>query len=62
LGEEIAAPVYGREAVLVADIDVGATARGKYDFDAAGHYARPDIFTLHIDRRPQRSVQTGPCD
>lgn len=62
LGEEIAAPVYGREAVIVAEIDVGAIARGKYDFDAAGHYARPDIFTLHIDRRPQRSVQTGPHD
>jgi len=59
LGEELAAPVYGREAVSVAEIDVGTIARGKYDFDAAGHYARPDIFTLHIDRRPQRSVQTG---
>src|SRR6185312_1935961 len=51
LGEEIAAPVYGRETVLSAEIDVGAIARGKYDFDAVGHYARPDIFTLHIDRR-----------
>ncbi|HEY1961432.1 MAG TPA: carbon-nitrogen hydrolase family protein [Rhizomicrobium sp.] len=62
LGEQIAAPVYGRDAVLVADIDVGAIARGKYDFDAVGHYARPDIFTLHIDRRPQRSVQNQPHD
>ena len=58
LGEEIAAPVYGREAVLSAEIDIGAIARGKYDFDAAGHYSRPDIFTLHIDRRPKKSVQT----
>ena len=59
LGEEIAAPVYGREAVIAAEIDVGAIARGKYDFDAVGHYARPDIFTLTIDRRPQKSVQTS---
>ena len=56
LGEEIAAPVYGREAVIVADIDVGAIARGKYDFDATGHYARPDIFTLHVDRRPKAAT------
>jgi predicted amidohydrolase len=57
LGEEIAAPVYGREAVLTAEIDLGAIPRAKYDFDAAGHYSRPDIFTLHIDRRAKKSVQ-----
>ncbi len=56
LGEEIVAPVYGREAVLTAEIDLGQIARGKYDFDAAGHYARPDVFTLHIDRRAKTSV------
>jgi|HubBroStandDraft_5_1064220.scaffolds.fasta_scaffold01853_3 nitrilase len=60
LGEEIAAPVYGREAVLNAEIDIGAIARAKYDFDAVGHYARPDIFTLHIDRRAKKGVQTDP--
>jgi nitrilase len=58
LGEEITAPVYGREAVLTAEIDLGAIARAKYDFDAVGHYARPDIFTLHIDRRAKTAVQT----
>jgi nitrilase len=51
LGKELIAPFYGSQAVLVADIDIGAIARGKYDFDPVGHYARPDIFTLHIDRR-----------
>ena len=59
LGEEIVAPVYGREAVLTAEIDLGAIARAKYDFDAVGHYARPDIFTLHIDRRAKTAVQTA---
>ena len=57
LGEEIAAPVYGREAVITAEIDIGAIARGRYDFDAAGHYARPDVFTLLIDRRAKKVVQ-----
>lgn len=57
LGEEIAAPVHGREAVLAAELDLGTIARGKYDFDAVGHYARPDIFTLHIDRRAKKAVR-----
>ncbi len=60
LGEVMAEPVYGREAVIAADIDPGSIARGKYDFDAVGHYARPDIFTLHIDRRAKKGVQTDP--
>ncbi|MBS0275284.1 MAG: carbon-nitrogen hydrolase family protein [Proteobacteria bacterium] len=53
LGEEITAPVYGREAILTADIDLGILARAKYDLDVVGHYARPDIFTLNVDRRPK---------
>jgi len=62
LGETIAEPLYGREAVITAEVDLGAIARGKYDLDAAGHYSRPDIFTLTIDRRPKRGVQTAVPD
>jgi nitrilase len=49
LGEVLAGPVYGREAVLTADIDLDDTIRGKYDLDVAGHYARPDVFSLTVD-------------
>ena len=65
LGEEIAAPVYGREAILAADIDLGKLARGKYDLDVVGHYARPDIFTLNVDRRPKLAtnmIRDEPAD
>jgi nitrilase len=31
---------------------MGEITRGKYDFDATGHYARPDIFQLHVNERP----------
>ena len=56
LGEVLAGPDFGGEAILYADIDLGAVARGKYDFDVTGHYARPDVFSLSVDERPMRAV------
>ena len=51
LGRILAGPVHGEETILVADIDRGEIARGKYDLDVAGHYARPDVFRLLVDER-----------
>nr|UQM69619.1 nitrilase [Kordiimonadales bacterium] len=49
LGKILAGPVYGEDAVLLAYLDRGDLARGKFDLDVAGHYARPDIFRLIVD-------------
>lgn len=56
LGEILAGPAYDGEAILTAELDLGEIARGKYDFDVAGHYARPDVFRLSVDERPQSPV------
>jgi nitrilase len=56
LGGVIAGPDYGGETILYADIDPAEIIRGKYDFDVAGHYARPDIFSLSVNVAPQRAV------
>jgi len=56
LGEVLAGPVYGEECILVADIDLDRKTRSHLDFDAVGHYARPDVFELLVDDRPKRSV------
>ncbi|GAB4126373.1 MAG: carbon-nitrogen hydrolase family protein [Rhodothalassiaceae bacterium] len=48
LGDLLAGPVYDEDAILVAELDPRDLARGKFDFDAVGHYARPDIFDLRI--------------
>ncbi|WP_048645643.1 carbon-nitrogen hydrolase family protein [Nitratireductor soli] len=56
LGRVLAGPDFDGEALLYAEIDMGSVARGKYDFDVTGHYARPDVFQLTVDDRPKRAV------
>lgn len=58
LGQVLAGPDFEGETLLTADIDTDQIARGKYDFDASGHYARPDIFQLTVDTRPKPAVRT----
>lgn len=56
LGEVLAGPDYSGETILYADIDLSAVTRGKYDFDVAGHYSRPDVFQLCVNAAPQTPV------
>jgi nitrilase len=63
LGTVLAGPLFGSEGVLIAEIDRGAIARGHLDFDAVGHYARPDVFRLTVDEREKPPVvfeRSGP--
>ncbi|MGF1605107.1 MAG: carbon-nitrogen hydrolase family protein [Rhodothalassiaceae bacterium] len=65
LGQVLAGPIYEQETVLVADLDPADIARGKYDLDVAGHYARPDVFSLNVNatERPGVSLwQEGPSE
>jgi nitrilase len=57
LGDVLAGPLYGREAILYADLEMGAIARSKFDFDVVGHYARPDVFRLIVNEHPKLSVE-----
>lgn len=42
--------------LLVADLDLAAIGRGLTSLDTDGHYARPDVFELRIDRRAKLGV------
>ena len=56
LGQILAGPNYDGEAILTADIDLDEITRSRLDFDAVGHYSRPDVFKLTVDETSRSSV------
>lgn len=61
-GNLLAGPNTEGEAILTAEIDPAQIIRGKFDLDVVGHYARPDIFELHVDERPKTPVTVRGSD
>jgi nitrilase len=58
LGKVIAGPNFEGETILTADLDLDDIGRAKFDFDVAGHYARPDVFQLHVNEAATPPVVT----
>lgn len=52
-GEYLAGPVYDKEEIIYATIDLEATIREKHSRDVAGHYARPDVLQLLVNAQPK---------
>jgi nitrilase len=46
LGDYLAGPLWDESGILYASIDLGELAEARFDFDAVGHYSRPDLFQL----------------
>ena len=46
LGNILAGPLWDREGILYHELDGSLITKSKLDFDAVGHYDRPDIFKL----------------
>ncbi|NLS06136.1 carbon-nitrogen hydrolase family protein [Rhizobium sp. P32RR-XVIII] len=60
LGNILVEPDFTGETIKLAEIDRRVIARGKYDLDVVGHYARPDVFRLSVDTRPKSAVEFEP--
>lgn len=52
----LAGPVYDQEAILYADIDLAQIIEEKQALDVVGHYARPEVFNLQVDRKKISAV------
>lgn len=56
MGQVLAGPLYHKEGLVSAEIDLEDIVKAKYDMDVSGHYARPYVFSLHVDTRPKKTV------
>ena len=56
-GEIVAGPMRNEKGILYAEVDSKKAAAAKRALDITGHYARPDIFQLHVNTDVQSPVQ-----
>jgi nitrilase len=60
-GSPLAAPLpEGEEGILFADLDPALLAIAKSAADPVGHYSRPDVFRLLVNRNPTPKVVETP--
>jgi nitrilase len=57
LGDYIVEPVFGREEILIGDLDLDLIPQSRFDFDPVGSYARPDVFQLIVNEEKRGSVR-----
>lgn len=55
-GGVFAGPMHKEKGLLYADIDVAEARASRRKFDVSGHYARPDVFSLNVNRAKQPPV------
>ena len=55
-GNVVAGPLSSKHGILYGDCDPARAAAAKRTLDVAGHYGRPDVFKLEVDREPRVPV------
>jgi len=59
-GQIAAGPMHEQHGILTTVIDVNRSTAEHRTLDVTGHYARPDIFDLRVNRAPQVPITLDP--
>lgn len=57
-GKFVAGPISHEETILYAEVDPRNLRGPRFQLDVAGHYGRPDIFQLTVDRGERPAIRT----
>lgn len=55
-GEWILPPIVGKEELFIEDLDFNRVLEERHNFDVVGHYSRPDVTKLSVNRERQSVV------
>lgn len=55
-GAWVVEPVTETEGLVIAEIDASRVREERHNFDPTGHYSRPDVFDVRIDRRRREAA------
>lgn len=55
-GNWLVEPIVDREELIVAELDFNRVLEERQNFDPVGHYSRPDVTQLHVNRERQEIV------
>tara|TARA_B100000787_G_scaffold169695_1_gene161806 strand:+ start:48858 stop:49814 length:957 start_codon:yes stop_codon:yes gene_type:complete len=55
-GEWLLEPIINKEGLFYKTLDFSKVLQERQNFDVAGHYSRPDVTKLHINRERQSTV------
>ena len=58
-GKHLCEPIKEGEGLVVAELDLSLITKRKRMLDSVGHYARPDLFRLEIDKTARKLVSAS---